>query len=113
MKRTKHFGVHYVVGSPLELVGFTDSDWDGYSIDRNFNSGYVFMLVHGPMFCSRNKYHTISLLSVEVKYKGIVNATTQCVWLQGILGELGFAFDSPMVIWCNNQIEINISTDPV
>ena len=24
---TKHFGVHYVVGSPLELVGLTDSDW--------------------------------------------------------------------------------------
>ena len=24
---TKHFGVHYVAGSPLELVGFTNSDW--------------------------------------------------------------------------------------
>ena len=25
---TKHFGVHYVAGSPLELVGFANSDWD-------------------------------------------------------------------------------------
>ena len=26
MQGTRQFGVHYVVGSPLELVGFTDSD---------------------------------------------------------------------------------------
>ena len=32
---TKHFRVHYVVVSPLELVGFIDSDWVGDSIDRN------------------------------------------------------------------------------
>ena len=30
---TKHFGIHYATSSPLELVGFTDSDWAGDSID--------------------------------------------------------------------------------
>ena len=30
----QHFGVHYVAGSPLELVGFSDSDWDRDTIDR-------------------------------------------------------------------------------
>ena len=42
-----------------------------------------------------------------------MNAATQCVWLQGILGELGFSFDSPTVIWCDNQSAIKISTDLV
>ena len=42
-----------------------------------------------------------------------MNATTQCVWLQGILWELGIALDSPTIIWCDNKSEINISTDPV
>ena len=37
----------------------------------------------------------------------------QCVWLQEILGELGSAFDSTTVIWCDNQSEINIYTDQV
>ena len=32
---TKNFGVHYVASSPLELVGFFDSDWDGDPNDRN------------------------------------------------------------------------------
>ena len=35
VKGAKHFEVHYVVGSPLELVRFTDSDWAGDPIDIN------------------------------------------------------------------------------
>ena len=110
---TKHFGVHYAASSPLELVGFIDSHWDGDSIDMKDNSGYVLMLAHGPICFSSKKKHIISLSSAEVEYRGAVNAATQCVWLQGILGELGFAFNSPIVIWCDNEHEINISTDPL
>ena len=95
MQGTKHVGVHYVVGSSLELVGFTNSDWARDSIDRKSTSGYVFMLSHGPICWSSKKQHTLSLSSAEAEYRGAVNATTQCVWLQGILGELGFSFDSP------------------
>ena len=43
-KEPKKFGVHYAASSPLELVGFTDSDWDGYSIDRNYTLVYVCIL---------------------------------------------------------------------
>ena len=42
-----------------------------------------------------------------------MNAGTQCVWLQGIIGELGFSFYSPIVIWCDNQSAFNISMDPI
>ena len=42
-----------------------------------------------------------------------MNTTTQCVWFQGILRELGFAFDSPRFIWCDNKSAINISNDTV
>ena len=110
---TRHFGVHYAASSPLELVGFTDFDWDGDPMDRKLNSGYVFMLEKGPICWSRKKQHTISLSLVESEYKGAVNAITQSVWLQGILRELGVAFDSPTVIWCENKSAINISTNPV
>ena len=41
---TKHFRVHYVAVSPLELVGFFDSDWAGDTNDRNSTLGYVLIL---------------------------------------------------------------------
>ena len=70
------------------------------------------MLDDGPIFWYSRKHHTISLSSVETEYRGAVNPTTQCVWLQGILRELDVAFDSPTTIWCDNQSEIKVSTYP-
>ena len=52
---TKTYGIHYVADSELELVGYTDSDWAGDSIDRKSTSGYVFMFVGGPICWSRKK----------------------------------------------------------
>ena len=71
------------------------------------------MLVHGPIFLSSKKQQIIYLSSVEVDYRGAVNGATQCVWLQGILGELGFAFDAPTIIWCENKNTIKIYTSPL
>ena len=42
-----------------------------------------------------------------------MNAATQCLWLQGILGECGFELEFSIVIYCDNKSTICISTDPV
>ena len=62
---TRNFGVHYAASSPLELVGFSNYDWASDPNDRKSNSGYVFMISNGPIFCSSKKQHTISLSSAE------------------------------------------------
>ena len=33
---TREFGIHYSVGAQVDLIGFTDSNWDGNSIDRKY-----------------------------------------------------------------------------
>ena len=73
----------------------------------------VFIFSHGLICFSCKKQHTISLSSTEAEYREAVNASTQCVWLQGILGELSFALDSPTLNWCVNKITMNISIDIV
>ena len=67
---TKHFWIHYAASSPLELVGFTDSDWDGDSIDRNSNSSYVscFQMIpyHGKLINNTlYPFHQLRLRSKE------------------------------------------------
>ena len=52
---TKSFGVHYVLSSLLELVGFSDSDWDGDPNEKKSTSGFVFMVSDGPIFWPSNK----------------------------------------------------------
>ena len=45
------------------------------------------MLAEGPISWSSKKQSAIALLSIEAEYRGVVNAATQCLWLQGLLGE--------------------------
>ena len=52
---TRTHGNFYKAKSDLDLIGFTDSDWEGDSTDRNSTSGYVFMLAEGPIIWSSKK----------------------------------------------------------
>eukprot|EP00253_Pinus_taeda_P005062 PITA_05062 len=96
------FGIHYAACTALNLLGFTDFDWAGDSIDRKSTSGYSFSLGFGPICRSSKKQATIALPSVEVEYRGVVNITVQALWLQRFLTELGVQFHQPIVIWCDN-----------
>ena len=52
---TRSYNNHYATDSQLDLVGFTDSDWERDSIDHNSTSGYVFMFGGGTIFWSSKK----------------------------------------------------------
>ena len=52
---TRTHGIFYKAKSDLDLIGFTDSDWAGDSIDRISTLGYVFMLAKGPISYSSKK----------------------------------------------------------
>ena len=92
--------------SDLDLIGFTDSDWESDSTDRKSTSGYVFMLAEGPISWSSKKQSAIALSSTEAEYKGVVNAATQCLWLQGLLRECGFKLEYSTTIYFDNQSTI-------
>ena len=99
-------GIHYVAKYDLELVVFTNYDWEGYNIDKKTTLGYVFMIVDGPISWSSKKQSAIALSSTEAHYIGVVNATTHCLRLQGILGVFGIESDNFAVIYCDNHITI-------
>ena len=98
--------IYYFYKSDVDLIGFTDSDWAGDNTDQKSTLGYVFMLVEGPLSCSSKKQSAIALSSTEAEYRGVVNAATQCLWLQGILGDCGFKTKFSTIIYCDNQSTI-------
>jgi hypothetical protein len=107
------FGIHYAIEYTLDLIKFTDSDWDGDSTDHNSTSGYSFSLGFRPICWSRKNQASISLYSVEEEYIGVVNITIQAMWLQNFLTELGIQFHWSIVIRCDNQSTLKFCRDPV
>ena len=64
---TKTHGVHYAAQSSLELVGFTNSNWEGDNTNRKSNYRYVSMLVYGPIIWSSKNKSVIALSSTSIK----------------------------------------------
>jgi hypothetical protein len=97
----------------LDLVGYTNSYWVGNKIDQKSTSIYVLYFGLGPICWSCKKKSTFFLSSTKVDYKGAVNVTTQAIWLQDFLTELGVHFYRMIVTWCNNQSNLNICGKPI
>eukprot|EP00253_Pinus_taeda_P016511 PITA_16511 len=112
-KGTITLGIHYATDIALNLLGFTDSDWVGDSIDHNSTSGYSLNVGSSPIYWSSKKQVAIALSSAEAEYKGVVNITIQAMWLKNFLTELGVQFHQPIVIWCDNQSTLKFCRDPV
>eukprot|EP00253_Pinus_taeda_P031212 PITA_31212 len=94
-----------VEASPL-LVGFVDSNWVGDPNDQKSTAGYVFTLGSGPITWACKKQSAISFSSVEVEYRGVVEASKEALWLLQILSEFGFQQQHPTTLWCYNQSDI-------
>ena len=67
-------------GTPL-LVGFTDLDWASVPDDQNYTAGCVSSLGSGPVTCACKKQQALTLSSPEAKYRAIVNASQEALWL--------------------------------
>ena len=99
---TRTYDIHYAADSELELVGYTDSDWAGDSIDQKSTSGYVFMFGGDPICWSSKKQDSIALSLAEAEYRGAVNACIQAVWLQCIISEFDFGSTLSTILFCDN-----------
>jgi hypothetical protein len=85
---TMSYGIHYVVGCVLDLIGFTDLDWAGDGTDHKSTSRYTLSLVSIPICWSSKKQPTIALSFTEAEYR-VVNYVIPTLWLQHFLTELG------------------------
>jgi hypothetical protein len=75
-KGTTIFGIHYVEGYSLDIVGYKDLDWTGDKTNHKSTSGYVLYLGLGPICWLSKKQSMISLSSMEVEYMGALNVNT-------------------------------------
>eukprot|EP00253_Pinus_taeda_P020466 PITA_20466 len=92
----------------MPVIFYTTFTWKTKSI-----VGYVFTLGSRTITWACKKQSAISLSSAEAKYRGVVEASKEALWLRQILLEFGFQQQHPTTLWCDNQSVIQLCKDPV
>ena len=87
------------------LCAYCDSDW----AVSNSTSGHYVKFCNGPLTYSSKRQHCIAMSSTEAEIISASQAATELVYLRGCLEEMGYIFDEPPVLYCDNTGAIALS----
>jgi hypothetical protein len=79
------YGLDYVRGDGVSLVGYIDSEWVGCATDRKITSGYCFGLGLGLVSWFSRKKKSVDLSSAEEKYMAANQASFKAICLHKML----------------------------
>jgi hypothetical protein len=113
IKLTGHHGLHIRPATDMLLSAFSDADWAGDSDDRRSTGGYALFFGGNLIAWSARKQATVSRSSTESEYKSLANVTTELIWIQSVLQEIGVNLRRSPVLWCDNLGATYLSSNPV
>jgi hypothetical protein len=70
---TPHFGLWYPKESTFDIVGYLDSDYAEFNVDRNSTSGTCQFLGRSLVSLSTKKQNFVDLSTVEAEYVAVGN----------------------------------------
>ncbi|KAK1607568.1 hypothetical protein QYE76_031241 [Lolium multiflorum] len=102
VKDTSQLGLTFRRSTSTLLSAFSDADWAGSLEDLRSTGGFAIFLGPNLVSWSARKQATVSRSSTEAEYKALANATTELIWVEAVLRELGVQLRQRPVLWCDN-----------
>ena len=113
LRRTRDYMLVYS-GGDLNLLGYTDSDFQSDKDSRKSTSGSVFTLGGGAVVWRSIKQSSIADSTMEAEYIAACEAAKEAVWLKNFLTDLEVVpgMDKPITLFCDNSGAVANSKEP-
>ncbi|XP_026395967.1 uncharacterized protein LOC113290593 [Papaver somniferum] len=95
LKTTVGYVLHLGASRNYSLHAYSDADWAGSLDDCRSTSGYCIYFRGNLISWSSRKQKTVSKSSTEAEYRGVAIETSEIIWIQSLLQELGFNISTP------------------
>jgi hypothetical protein len=112
LKHTPEFGIWYSASSSRDLVGFSDTDFAGYGIDRKSTSGTYHFLESSLVCWSSRKQSSVAQSTTEAEYVSTASCCSQILWIVHTMRDFGVRFER-VPLMCDNTSAISVSKNPV
>jgi hypothetical protein len=103
------YGANHDSKCPLELVGYVDSDFAGCVDTRRSTTGFSFHLNGGTISWKSQKQSMVAQSTAEAEYIAASSASSEAVFLRGLLQEMKIDMSRPTTLWEDNNACISIS----
>jgi hypothetical protein len=109
---TPNLGLWYPKGSKFNLLGYLDSDYASYKVDRKNTSGMCQFLGRSLVSWSSKKQNCVALSTAEAGYIAAGACCAQLLWMRQTLHDFGCHF-MKIPLLCDNESAINLANNLV
>nr|KYP53917.1 Retrovirus-related Pol polyprotein from transposon TNT 1-94 [Cajanus cajan] len=111
---TEHKIFYKIEGRSTSLIAYTDNNYAGDLDDRRITSGLVLVMGSGVVSWASKKQPIVSSSTTEAGYITAASCAFQCIWIRGILDQLGAKEKEAIgtMILCDNNSTIQLSKNP-
>ncbi|XP_059635262.1 secreted RxLR effector protein 161-like [Cornus florida] len=95
VKGTISYGLRYIFSPTMSIAAFSDADWGGSLPDRKSTSGCCYILGSNVVSWVSKKQETVFLSTSKAEYIATSQASSQLLWMQSTLTDLGLHFSIP------------------
>lgn len=106
-------GITFGGSTELEVVGYSDADYNGAVDGRCSTGAWLFLLAGGPISWSAKRQATPAMSTCEAEYMALSEAGKEALWLRYIMVDLGLlSSEVPTLVWADNKGAIALGENP-
>ncbi|XP_070010760.1 secreted RxLR effector protein 161-like [Nicotiana sylvestris] len=112
LKGTKDLVLYYLSGDSLNLIGYTDADYEGYLVDKKNTSGMAHFLGSCLIAWDTRKQNSVALSTAEVEYVAAASCCAKLLWIKQQLEDFGVLTKS-VPLPCDNTSALSMAKNSV